>query len=243
MGGTIAVTLRTPSGEVYRMARSTNSFPGFICSQRFLDSDPEWIAQYLSEWREMAEDYKLNHESGKYKFNMTPAYFPYNLCAPVGYGMVFIDMVNKQIHTHQGYSNIELVYRYHFKPRLVRKASDYLAFAKAGRIKLMRFNPETGDVEPTDLVPSLLPNGMPDWDRGNLDDNVPDQYKEEFADAENWISMFLDLSPYSVTNWCNKPDDNVRDALTQIRDAINALLPLSEEENAAWVEYAKEELG
>lgn len=140
MGGTIAVTIRTPDGQEYRMARWTNSLPSFTKSLKFIQKDSEHIQEYMKPYFEMKEDYKQNHRTGKFKFNMTGCYNPWGQCAPLGYGLVVIDMVNNIIADSQGYTHLTEIYSGHvaldsqkvilFQDKPVENRRDDSAFGK-----------------------------------------------------------------------------------------------------------------
>ena len=84
MGGSIRVVHRI-GGEINKQTRWTNSLPGYVQNEKFVEGDPEYVKEYLSrpsEWREKKE------------------YF-----APNGYGLDFYDFDKKIIHTIQGYTS------------------------------------------------------------------------------------------------------------------------------------------
>jgi hypothetical protein len=106
MGGSIAVTLREPDGTEHRMCRWTNALPAFVNNMRLVNKDLVHIKKYVARWTEMREDWELNHEDKCFEFDMTPVYAPYPYLAPMGYGLVVIDMMKDQLLSCQGYTNL-----------------------------------------------------------------------------------------------------------------------------------------
>lgn len=107
MGGTVAVTIRRENGELLKMARKTGSYSWMFTSKKFNNGKvDEAIDDYYKIFGEMKEDF----ESGApYKFPMSPAYGWCNETNPVDYGLVFIDIMKKEIHSMQGYDSPGLV--------------------------------------------------------------------------------------------------------------------------------------
>lgn len=103
MGGTVAVTIRRENGELLKMARRTGSYSWMFTSKKFNNGQvDEAIDDYYKNFAEMKEDY----ESGEpHKFEMTSEYGWCNETMPVGYGLVFIDVMKKEIHSMQNYDN------------------------------------------------------------------------------------------------------------------------------------------
>lgn len=110
MGGTIALTLRTPKNKEYRMNRWTNILPDAITNYWLTQKHPEHINHIMRSWRQMRTDYNKNKSTGKFENNMTGVYFPSQGLVPVGYGLVVVDMVNSVILSNQGYTSIGRIY-------------------------------------------------------------------------------------------------------------------------------------
>jgi len=116
MGGSIGMTIREPDGTEHRMTRWTNALPWYINHIDFINKDPKHLAEYMSQWNGMREDWE-NHISVckkerhiswgdnccKFNFPMTPCYAPYPFLAPVEYGLVLVDMQKDIILSCQGY--------------------------------------------------------------------------------------------------------------------------------------------
>lgn len=104
MGGVIGFTLREEDGTEHRMRRWTNIVPWAITNLRFLDKNPDHVADILDQWRQMRRDWA---ENGPFDFRMTEVYAaPPQHLAPTGYGLVVADMQEDIILSYQGYTTI-----------------------------------------------------------------------------------------------------------------------------------------
>lgn len=83
MGGLIAVTIKQEDGTVHNMERWTNPLPYFLKDLRILEEDEEYIQEYINQ----------EHE-GKWEYT-----------APMGYGLVVLDLQSKAIFDCNGYSS------------------------------------------------------------------------------------------------------------------------------------------
>ena len=115
MGGTIAMIIRKPKDrldqdtepEVQPMLRWTNIMPHSFSRESFLEGDfDRWWPDFSKSWRDMREDYEANKGTGRYKHNMTGAYFPCERLAPDGYGLVVVDFQTKTLLHAQGYTSL-----------------------------------------------------------------------------------------------------------------------------------------
>lgn len=114
MGGSVAWTLRLPDGTEHRMQRWTNVFSGIdgvTSADAFLMGKPEAIQESLGSWLSMKADWEDNHETGKFRENMTSVYapYPYGL-RPSEYGFFVTDFQNHTIISCQTYTRL---FRYH----------------------------------------------------------------------------------------------------------------------------------
>lgn len=105
MGGCVGVTLRYPDGTIKKMNRWTNTLPWFILNHKLITKDLKHVAEWMRAHEEMEQDYLLNKESKKYKLPMTSSYFPFDMLAPVEYGLVVVDMLNSKLYSAQGYTS------------------------------------------------------------------------------------------------------------------------------------------
>lgn len=120
MGGSIAVTLIKPDGEVLKMERWTNTLPDFLNHLDFINKKESHITNYLKEWRKMQKDYQKNGPDGPFKYEMTDVYFPYDLFAPSGYGLIVIDMAKDKIYSCQGYCGIDVTHEPKLDPGRIK---------------------------------------------------------------------------------------------------------------------------
>jgi hypothetical protein len=103
MGGSLAVTIREPSGREHRMCRWTNPTPYFVNSPKLCGKDQGHLSGYLKEWHNMVKDYK--RPKSRRKFPMTECYAPHPYLAPCEYGLLVIDMQKDVILHSQGYTS------------------------------------------------------------------------------------------------------------------------------------------
>lgn len=111
MGGSIAVTLVTPNGTMYKMCRWTNTLPWFVKNPKFISKDEQHINEYLDEWIQMKSDFEANGPNGPFQYSMTSVYLPYQATAPCGYGLVLIDMQQNKIYSSQGYCSFSEIHK------------------------------------------------------------------------------------------------------------------------------------
>jgi len=115
MGGTVAITLKTPDNKVYKMSRWTNIMPYFINNARLFLKEQKHIDDFLYQYNLMKKDWENNKASGNFDFNMTDVYFPSSGLAPEGYGLVVVDMVNDVTLSSQGYCSFERLHLFEVK--------------------------------------------------------------------------------------------------------------------------------
>lgn len=251
MGGTIGVTLRTPDGQVYKTAQWTNPLPRFVVHPRFLAGDTEWVQQYLDYWHAVCRDCDKHKDTGNYEISNTPYYARHQVCAPIEYGLVVLDMQQKVIHTHQNYTSFTSVYSYHFKDE--EQTPIFLQFAREGRLTAQRYNPQTYTWDDTGIkfdgsVPDFK---LPAYWRSlwrtarwrTFWENVEVFGRTLREQLENvWyhrvvedvrFKLKLDLAPYQVINWATVDGERV-EQFEQMRDAIAQSIPLTPDDHAAW---------
>ena len=251
MGGSIAVTIRTPDGEIHKMARCTNTLPSFVMNPRFLASDREWVEKYLAYWHALCKDWRDNQSTGNFRRRDTPYYAPHQICAPLEYGLVFLDMQEKVIHDCQGYTTFDAVYAYHFSES-PEEAAIYQQFAREGKLTVQRYNRRLHDWEDTGKVfdgnlpqPAARAYWRSLWKTmpyRNLSENVALVYRtlcEQVANVwyrrqdDAYFKLKLDLSPYTLIDWEEVDGDRVSQ-FEQMRDAIAQVIPLTPDDLAGW---------
>lgn len=88
----------------------------------------------------MKEDYENNKETGQFKLDMTPVYFPHNTKSPDEYGIIVVDFQNKKIYSSQDYSGVGNLQFYNFWSPfedLEEKQKRLKTFLETGLIKEM----------------------------------------------------------------------------------------------------------
>jgi len=88
------------------MCRWTNILPDTLNNLRLIEKDSAYIQDSVKTWYEMKADYEAHNEDGQFEHAMSPIYGDHPFLAPVGYGLVVVDMVNNQILDYQGYTSI-----------------------------------------------------------------------------------------------------------------------------------------
>lgn len=107
MGGAIGITLIKPNGETLKMCRSTGSYPSFVQHIKFVEKDEEHIEKFLKYWRKMKKDWERYGPNGPFEHDGTDYFLPFNEMAPVGYGLIVIDMQKDKIYSCQGYCRVD----------------------------------------------------------------------------------------------------------------------------------------
>jgi len=220
MGGTIGITVRTPDGKERRMGRWTNPIPYFVNSLKLINDNMEHVNDYFKHDEEMVEDWEENKNTKNFKFPMTPCYGPHNgQLAPVEYGMVVVDMVNKKILSMQGYSALGEFFTCGGKlpddefgrGSMPERADQFVEWLEAGRISQA-------------FVP-----GRPD-----KINNPTRKQLEAFAVKHHSFSMKLDMSPYEVVEF--KEHTGGMEMLQAIKDLG---FSISKEEQKLWERFHK----
>lgn len=108
MGGSLAVTIRTPDGKWHKMDRWTNSSFWTLGNPKFLEGDATVIKDYLDVWYDMCAKY----DNGTYKTDapMASAYCNWDYSSrdkimPSEYGIAFVDFENKLFINMNGYTH------------------------------------------------------------------------------------------------------------------------------------------
>lgn len=240
MGGTVAVTLREENGTEHRMARWTNPLPPTIVNLRMIKKDPAHIRTYLARWEGMVDDWNENKSKFKedddstwdiFKFPMTPCYVPDGrILAPIGYGLVVIDLMKNKILSMQGYSNLETI------------SSPGIAMSMDGRI----IGEEPGDTE-VDIFKRLWCDGRITKIRG-MGGKVKDLtgWTEDkvfkLCKKPGYFGQFLvDLFPFTL----EKFDESAQGALAMKGRIAELGFQYTKEDDETWMDwvrgYAEEE--
>jgi hypothetical protein len=89
MGGHINITVREKSGEIHKLEKHTSEIMPFLCDYKFLSENEEHVKKFIQDDNEY--DYYIS-------------------CAPQGYGLIFIDLLEKNIVSSQEYCGFQYIY-------------------------------------------------------------------------------------------------------------------------------------
>lgn len=240
MGGSLAVTIREADGTEHRMCRWTNPTPYFVNNPLLCEKDPAYLAGYLSQWRDMREDFERNQGNKAFEHNMTSCYAPYPFLAPHGYGLLVVDMQRDVILDMQGYTSYGAV-----DVTGIRLELTELRQRASGRGVSLH----VGAMEPDSKLASL--RGFAE--RGRVacikihghEERVIDAKGQDFESIKSLISgvdrrdhaeVVYDMSPFKV-EWFR---ETVADA-RRLRERVLELgFRLSDEEEGIWSEWFSE---
>lgn len=219
MGGTVAVTLRTPDGTVHRMARWTNTLPWFVKNAKFFARDPAHVAEWMQKWFEMRADYERHREDEQFEFPMTSAYAYHTLLAPEGYGLVVLDQRDGFILDSQGYTGFDYFALYgHSDPEDLIQAKELMRAGHVESITSLGLHDDRGERRQYGEVLSAQPDELMDL----LQRSGPFQ---------------LNLKPQG---WQHLRFPETAEGIGKLREAVLARgFELTPEEEAAWARYAE----
>lgn len=204
MGGSIAVTIRTPDGEWHKMDRWTNATSYTFTDPLFMDGDQETLDNYLKPWYEMCEEF--DNGTFEEKSPMAAVYCNHEYSSrdktmPSEYGLVFIDFVNKLFINMNGYTTYDSI-----SDAKVKMLARTISFDQWDRDFLNRVAPRIREYAELDRKNSK---------KGNLKWNVTPVI---FANADDLIahSETIDINAFSeyrldMGDWkyIELADDNV----------------------------------
>ena len=109
MGGSLAVTIRTPDGEWHKMERWTNSSFWSFADPRFMACDNDVVSDYLDTWYEMCDAYDDGsyHETAQMAGQYCDPNGSRDKIMPSEYGIVFIDFITKTFYNMNGYTSYD----------------------------------------------------------------------------------------------------------------------------------------
>lgn len=233
MGGTIKVILREEDGTIHNMYRWTNSFPQFINSTKFISKDKEHLRDYMKIYLDMKQDWEENHETGKFKYNMTPCYLPESTSlAPCGYGILVIDYLNNRVISANGYSS---------PGSLDSLLLSFLVSKKEREILI-----------DTNLVPEVIMNDYQKlFDDGKIfececfeneqlvtksisKEDVINKLKQ-LQKKRAYAKFNIDMSPWVVTSYMDGEED-----FAKVKEEMMELFEFTENDHKEWNEYVKD---
>ncbi len=225
MGGSVAVTLREPSGQEHRMCRWTNSLPWFVNNVKLLRKDSNHLKRYLETWKFMRDDYLKHKKDGKFEQGMSDVYGPHPFLAPHDYGLVVVDMQKDIILSNQDYtgfgtthlfgSDIEDFDLSDDEPKAVRVKE----FLESGKIKGAEFyNRKSKQISRLPVPQSL------------------DGLREQLKVNEGEVKYILDMAPFRVFEYRAHDPEQAVEMRKKIRDLG---FIISDEENKLWDGWIK----
>lgn len=228
MGGTIAVTIRQHDKSLVKMARWTNIFPYVVMEKDFIEDQDTYFKKFIGEWEKLRRDYLKHEKDKKFKYPMTECYASDSeiLCAPIGYGLIFIDRFSKEIHHMQGYTSLDKItlsayYNEKHGSVLGMKFPEESAFpwlADNKRLSYSQFVDKKGFSTPKP-IDSLKHLDQLDETRG------PNDY----------INLHFDLSPWKVLSY-----EETGEGSKEFRAALTNLgVKFTKEEIKVWEEHFK----
>lgn len=233
MGGTVAVTLRMPDGETFKMLRWTNMLPWAVNNMRFVKKDPKHLQDIMLQWQEMRKDYEKHKDDKQFEFNMTDCYFPCGGLVPAGYGLVVLDLQKDHILSCQGYSHfghingagVSLAAAQRFSGRWSKEeeGDDVSRLQEAiamNRVSVQRYNRKKKTMETLSAFkfPADFVSTWGDYDKMDKKHDVSD------------MDFILDMSPFKVEYY-----EETLEGFTSMRQKVLDLgFQLSQEENTLW---------
>lgn len=107
MGGNVAITVKEPNGNMWKMDRWTNIVPYYFSNINLYNGNfSHWLKDFTKQWLVMKEDYETNKAKGNFTENMTPVYFPFDTTSPSEYGLIVVDAQKKKIYSAQDYTSV-----------------------------------------------------------------------------------------------------------------------------------------
>lgn len=101
MGGTVAVILKHQN-ILHKLAMPTGSYNRFLFDKRMLSS--EGLKENLSEYLSLNDNIKQDFFTGEpYKYPESVSQAKFSLFAPIDYGIVYVDLDNRIIHSWQSF--------------------------------------------------------------------------------------------------------------------------------------------
>jgi len=248
MGGTVAVTVREPDGKEHRMSRWTNAFPDVVHDLRFIAKDPAYMAEYLKRWYDMREDWLANHETGEFKYNMTPCYGGSVYLAPDDYGLIVLDQQENRILSMQGYTTFGFFHMAAVWLALNRNGVSFGSFDDnplnlivQGKATIDNYLATLEANDPSNYAVSffkLFANGR--IKEGCVNEKTldvsgmePEQLVRIILNERGFNYFPVDLSPFTVTDY----DENSAGAAQMRKDILDLGFVLTEEEEQHWSDY------
>jgi hypothetical protein len=244
MGGTVAITLRTPDKKVYKMSRWTNIMPHFINNARLFLKQQGHIDDFLYQYNLMKEDWEKNKSSGNFDFN-----FPSSGLAPEGYGLVVVDMVNDVILSSQGYCSFERLHLFEVQnliQRFLHNDQNKTTEEAINYFLNRKEDPEEGP-NVIQVIKELYYNNfitsVSEWSlRGKIKHHSLDEFKDfnsfiKYALKGKILEKELNIKGFNVENF----EEYDKEDGIKMRDRIIELgFVLDEKDLKQWDDFLKE---
>ena len=254
MGKRVGLTLRAPDGKEHRMCRWTNILASIINNIRLVNKDNSHIEDIIKTWYEMREDYESHKADGNFEDDRIEDYAPFPYLAPMGYGLVVVDMVNDEIldcqdytipgiipaigikremHSVDGKSTSILRIGSHAKSKSksLGKQAFYLDDSKKAAVRFREFF-EAGKIAKVREYSIAVDDYIEIDVNGRSFDYVVGMI-ENSVDLE----FHLDMSPYKIIKY----DEQNYEDLVKMKGKIKELgFKLNSEEEQIWYEWIRE---
>lgn len=237
MGGTIAITLRTPEGKEYRMYRWTNSLPWFVKNMGFINKEQAHVDSYLEQYKQMQDDWEKHKDDERFEYPMTAVYAPFpGTLSPLGYGLVVIDMQNNCILSDQMYCHLDelvtatiamdMIQNTPKEDSMYHAAKGFFAAGRATvtRVKKNKLTNKYEQIREPDVTFEQLIKAIED----ERDNGIRNEY----------FSVEFDMSPYEITEYHGQ--NNINDVDRMKADIKKLEFVLTDEEEKNWEEWKKE---
>jgi hypothetical protein len=225
MGGTVAVTIRDPSGKIHKMGRWTNPLPRFVNSFKFITCDEKHLKDYLDVWYQMRQDWKTYGDSADNPSPMSSCYArdANMMCAPQEYGIVVIDYVDHVLITNQGYAPFGRSDLFKIFLRGDREyCEDVVHLIQSGRVtKATRENMKFVQSDCTSKISDI-----------KTVKNLADALKGIMC-----IRLDLDMDPWVIIDF---NEDSSPDGLRATKKEIEKHISLNKKDEAGWARAIEE---
>lgn len=225
MGGSLAVTIKDPSGELHRMDRWTNPTKYVFTDPTFLSGDLVAIQDYLKTWYEMCAEYD-NHDPeqgiGMAGVYCNPEWSSRDLLAPSEYGLVYIDFPNKLFWAMSSYASYRYlatdIVAWHTAPD--DEHPDMMEYyASMFHTIIAVINRKTGESTPISF--STMAEFV-----------AHAQDTKRISRKDAWLCYEIGMPP----GWDRREYDPNQPGAWQFHDDLSTIYAFSDAENARWTE-------
>lgn len=255
MGGNVAITVKEPDGNLWKMDRWTNIIPYYFSHVSLYDGNfATWFKEFSQKWLLMRDDYEQNKATGKFRENMTSVYFPFDVTAPSEYGLIVVDAQKKKIYSAQNYSKVAEISIYTLKGEEDGE-KNLQALADAGYLKSVSYMVKNtnGKYEKKlvvldnvqDLVEDIKAINASDFNWINEDDpesmvfqktlRSPLKEVSDFSIFNTFVPIESDWEIFTVPT--GMFDSRVKSNIVLLEELLKDNWSFSPEDYTAWHEY------